>query len=59
MFVHTKVMCVKSLGLLLSSTSIIFIYFFQEKDLKSYMDDCGGIISLNNVKVSLFYFRNK
>ena len=26
--------------------------FFQEKDLKQYMDDCGGIMSMNNVRVS-------
>ena len=27
-------------------------FFFQEKDLKQYMDDCGGIMSMNNVRVS-------
>lgn len=25
--------------------------FSQEKDLKQYMDDCGGIMSMNNVRV--------
>ena len=24
---------------------------FQEKDLKQYMDDCGNIMSMTNVKV--------
>ncbi len=28
----------------------------QEKDLKSYMDECNGILSLSNVKVILFNF---
>ena len=34
--------------------SLILLYFvlLQEKDLKSYMDECGGILSLTNVKVS-------
>ena len=30
----------------------LFVCFFQEKDLKQYMDDCGGIMSMNNVRVS-------
>lgn len=29
-----------------------FVSFFQEKDLKQYMDDCGNIMSVHNVKVS-------
>lgn len=32
----------------------IYIYVFlplQEKDLKQYMDDCGSIMSVHNVKV--------
>ena len=28
------------------------VIFHQEKDLKQYMDDCGGIMSMNNVRVS-------
>ena len=31
---------------------ILFI-LCQERDLKSYMDDCGGILSMTNVRVSL------
>lgn len=27
------------------------LYFFQDKDLKQYMDDCGNIMSMHNVKV--------
>jgi len=27
-------------------------FSYQEKDLKQYMDDCGGIMSMNNVRVS-------
>ena len=27
--------------------------FFQDKDLKQYMDDCGNIMSMHNVKVCL------
>ena len=30
----------------------VSLFFFQEKDLKQYMDDCGGIMSMNNVRVS-------
>ena len=34
--------------------------YSQEKDLKSYMDECNGILSLSNVKVSRYpsQFRN-
>ena len=35
-----------------------FFFKFKEKDLKSYMDDCGGIIALSNVKVSLLFLFN-
>lgn len=28
--------------------------FCQDKDLKQYMDDCGNIMSMHNVKVSVF-----
>lgn len=28
--------------------------FWQDKDLKQYMDDCGNIMSMHNVKVSVF-----
>jgi len=34
--------------------SLTLVFEYLEKDLKSYMDDCGGIISLNNVKIFLF-----
>lgn len=27
------------------------VSFFQEKDMKQYMDDCGNIMSVHNVKV--------
>lgn len=27
--------------------------FWQDKDLKQYMDDCGNIMSMHNVKVSV------
>ena len=30
----------------------ISLFCYQEKDLKQYMDDCGGIMSMNNVRVS-------
>ena len=31
---------------------VLFVCLFsQEKDLKQYMDDCGGIMSMNNVRV--------
>lgn len=31
--------------------NLIINYFFQDRDLKQYMDDCGNIMSMNNVKV--------
>jgi len=34
--------------------SLTLVFEYLEKDLKSYMDECGGIISLNNVKLFLF-----
>lgn len=34
--------------------SLTLVFEYVEKDLKSYMDECGGIISLNNVKIFLF-----
>lgn len=27
------------------------MFEYLEKDLKQYMDDCGSILSMNNVKV--------
>ena len=33
------------------NVSLIFLFELQEKDLKQYMDDCGSIMSMNNVKV--------
>lgn len=30
---------------------IQLLLFFQDRDLKQYMDDCGNIMSMNNVKV--------
>ncbi|XP_065674244.1 cyclin-dependent kinase 5 homolog isoform X2 [Hydra vulgaris] len=34
--------------------SLTLVFEYLEKDLKSYMDDCGGIIALSNVKLFLF-----
>jgi len=34
--------------------SLTLVFEYLEKDLKSYMDECGGIIGLNNVKLFLF-----
>jgi hypothetical protein len=28
------------------------VFEYLERDLKQYMDDCGGILAMNNVKVS-------
>ena len=32
--------------------SLTLVFEYLEKDLKQYMDDCGGILAMNNVKVS-------
>lgn len=34
--------------------SLTLVFEYLEKDLKQYMDDCGNIISMNNVKIFLF-----
>ncbi|GLH10935.1 Casein kinase I isoform alpha [Gryllus bimaculatus] len=34
--------------------SLTLVFEYLEKDLKQYMDDCGNILSLNNVKLFLF-----
>lgn len=33
----------------------MMVVFWQDKDLKQYMDDCGNIMSMHNVKVSGFF----
>lgn len=33
--------------------SLTLVFEYLEKDLKQYMDDCGNIMSMTNVKVSL------
>ena len=41
--------------------SLTLVFEYLEKDLKQYMDDCGAILSMNNVKLFLFqviYFEN-
>ena len=32
--------------------ALTLVFEYLERDLKQYMDDCGGILSMNNVKVS-------
>ena len=42
--------------------SLTLVFEYLEKDLKQYMDDCGAILSMNNVKLFLFqviYIENK
>merc|ERR1719367_1574672 len=34
--------------------ALTLVFEYLEKDLKQYMDDCGGILSMNNVKLFLF-----
>lgn len=34
--------------------SLTLVFEYLEKDLKQYMDDCGGIMSMNNVRLFLF-----
>ncbi|XP_063219443.1 cyclin-dependent kinase 17-like isoform X2 [Bacillus rossius redtenbacheri] len=34
--------------------SLTLVFEYLERDLKQYMDDCGNILSLNNVKLFLF-----
>lgn len=34
--------------------SLTLVFEYLEKDLKQYMDDCGGIMSMSNVRLFLF-----
>ncbi|XP_066996525.1 cyclin-dependent kinase 17 isoform X2 [Anabrus simplex] len=34
--------------------SLTLVFEYLERDLKQYMDDCGNILSMNNVKLFLF-----
>lgn len=34
--------------------SLTLVFEYLEKDLKQYMDDCGGIMSMNNVRIFLY-----
>ncbi|XP_041348070.1 cyclin-dependent kinase 17-like isoform X2 [Gigantopelta aegis] len=34
--------------------SLTLVFEYLEKDLKQYMDDCGNIMSMNNVKIFLY-----
>ena len=36
--------------------SLTLVFEYLDRDLKQYMDSCGGVLSINNVKVS-FQFR--
>lgn len=29
-----------------------YVYVFQDSDLKQYLDNCGNLMSMHNVKVS-------
>ena len=35
--------------------SLTLVFEYLERDLKQYMDDCGGILAMNNVKVRKKY----
>ena len=34
--------------------SLTLVFEYLERDLKQYMDDCGAILSMNNVKLFLY-----
>ena len=38
--------------------SLTLVFEYLERDLKQYMDDCGGILAMNNVKVLILYGMN-
>uniref|UniRef100_A0A671T7V1 cyclin-dependent kinase n=1 Tax=Sinocyclocheilus anshuiensis TaxID=1608454 RepID=A0A671T7V1_9TELE len=37
-----------------TDTSLTLVFEYLDKDLKQYMDDCGNIMSMHNVKIFLF-----
>lgn len=39
--------------------SLTLVFEYLEKDLKQYMDDCGSILSMNNVKVCTIIYNFK
>ena len=44
------------MGVNISISVLCVLCVLQEKDLKQYMDDCGNIMSMTNVKVSMDTF---
>ena len=34
--------------------SLTLVFEYLERDLKQYMDDCGAILAMNNVKLFLY-----
>ena len=38
--------------------SLTLVFEFLERDLKQYMDDCGAILAMNNVKLFLYQVRH-
>ena len=34
--------------------SLTLVFEYLERDLKQYMDDCGAILAINNVKLFLY-----
>ena len=36
--------------------SLTLVFEYLERDLKQYMDDCGGILAMNNVKVKFIQY---
>ena len=37
--------------------SLTLVFEYLERDLKQYMDDCGAILAMNNVKLFLYQVR--
>ena len=42
-----------------TAASLTLVFEYLEKDLKQYMDDCGAILAINNVKLFLFQVQDK
>lgn len=38
-----------------TGNSLTFVFEYLKRDLKQYMDDCNGLLSLTNIKVSFSY----
>ena len=53
-FSYKKFVSVTLHDIVHTDKSLTLVFEYLERDLKQYMDDCGAILAMNNVKLFLF-----